>query len=227
MRAMLALSDVKTPILENVQALIDASKTFSESSADDQSLPSTALLALGVLEKQQINGPSNDIAKLAGEELVSRITAKGNAQERAVLAEALGNTGNPKYEDLILDQFDDENALVRASSARGLSSLASPKADHALLNAVSKETNIETRKSIAEAWVLKTGASGQFDVARLATTISSEADESIRLSLVSVLGREAATQPAAKAALISHYKKETSTAIKYKIGSYLKAEELF
>jgi len=227
MRAMHALADVKTPIPESVEALIEASRSFSDTTIEDHSLASTALLALGVLEKQQADGSGSDLADLASEELVSRMQSRASAQERAVLAEALGNTGNPKYEELILDQFSDENAMVRVSSARGLASIGSPNADIALLDAVAKETNVDARKSIAEAWVMKDGERGKVDVTKLAAAISRESDEAIRTSLVVVLGREAAVQPAAKAALINQFHQEKSVAVKYKIGSYLKADELF
>jgi HEAT repeat protein len=227
MQAMHALADVDKPLPESVDALIGMAKTFSLEANDENNLESTALLALGVVDRHQV-GPdatAKELGKRATETLLDKLKGDLGTQERAVLIEALGNTGNPDVTPVIIDHFNDDSRMVRVSAARALSRMDAP-ADQAILDAVLHESVADTRDEIARAWAQKGGPAGSFDYDQAVGMLAREPQETIRLSLVAVLGRQAATLPAVKAALAKQFAQETSAKVKYEIGKYLSAADI-
>lgn len=225
MQAIHALADVAKPLPESVDAIIEMAKTFEPDG--ENNLESTALLALGVVERQQLNGEARELGKRAADVLLEKMKREDAGDyEKAVLVDALGNTGNPQHAQTIIDQFNDDAPVVRVSAARALARMDLPNTEQALLDAMSRETVADSRREIASAWATKGGQVGVYDTGKLIEMLGKEREESVKLSMIAVLGREAATQPAIKSALVNQYEKETSTKVKYAIGKYLSADDI-
>lgn len=226
MQAIHALADVTKPLPESIDALAGMAKAFSLEMRDDNDLESTALLALGVVERNQLDGDEKELGRRAAAVLLEKLKSGPGVQERAVLIDALGNTGNPEHTGVIIGYFNDTSHLVRVSAARALSRMETPDADQALLDAVQHEASADARREIAQAWAQKGGEAGTFDVDKAMELLSKESEEDIRVELIQVLGRKVASHPAVKNALAKQFLSETSVKVKYEIGRHLSAGDI-
>jgi hypothetical protein len=223
-RAVHALADVASPLPEAVDAMVDIASRYTESQAQGDSLPASALLALGVLHQRQRQADGS-LAQRVGDHLAEQLVAAPASEQRAVILEAIGNTGDATREATVAAFLGDAEPSVRVAAARSLARLEGPRRDALLAAALGRETEPRVRQATAEAWA-KSGSRGGAVVTELASLLERETDDAVKVSLIALLGREAALDEAAKAALVQELKRARSPHEKREIGRYLSAKDL-
>jgi HEAT repeat protein len=221
-RAVHALADVASPLPEAVDAMIDVAGRYTESQAHGDSLPASALLALGVLHQRQSDG---SLAQRVGDLLAERLADAPAAEQRAVILEAIGNTGDAAREAAVAAFLGDAEPSVRVAAARALARLGGPGRDTLLAAALGREIDPRVRQATAEAWV-KSESRGGTVVTELAGLLERETDDGVKMSLIALLGREVSHDETAKAALVQALQRAQSPQGKREIGRYLSAKDL-
>lgn len=107
--AAMSLGLVKEPAEGTKQALAEAA------GSKDPSLSSTATLALGNLAKS-----AGESAADVVDDLVAKLAAATDANDRAHFLDALGNTGSPRAKAAILAHVHDAESLVRGAALSAL-----------------------------------------------------------------------------------------------------------
>lgn len=221
MRAAHAVGETDAPIAEAVDALIYNSREFST----EDSLASTSLLALGILERRQTT-KDPETAERVNEELLSQIAQVNISDEqRAVLSEALGNTGNEKNESVLSQQLGSQSASVRRSAARGLARIDTEGGAKILFDALAQEKDVQVRQVLADQ-LAKFNSRKGITLEELTRSIKQESDVTTRVALVHSLGREIEKNPAAKKVLKDIFASDSSARVKVAVGQHLKGDEL-
>ncbi len=228
MRAAAALQDIPKPSAKTAQTLIDQSRHLSEN-PEDRQVGNASLLALGALSHRMLD-KQPALAQTAREELGRRLRSTQDGAEREVLLDAIGNSGDTALIDAVQPFAGDPSAATRARAAHAYRRMPLEKVEPLLATWMAKESDATVRRSIGNAlaeglFVEHKGASSA-TVAVVLQQLSQEQDARQRAVLIGLLGTAAASDPAAKQGLISHFPRETVAELKVLIGRFVTAEEL-
>lgn len=228
MRAASALSDIPKPSLQTARTLIDQSRQPA-SNVEEREVSGAALLALGALSHRVLASQPAVVEAVRGD-LTERLRSASASTERNLALDAIGNAGDKALADAVREYGKDADPGVRAHAAQAFRRMELGTSEPVLADWLSREEEPQVRRSIASALNEKlhddqrapSPATVQAAVARLAK----ESDAPSRAVLIELLGRAAATEPAAKQALIEQFRREKLVELQVLIGRYVGAADL-
>ncbi len=153
-------------------------------------------------------------------ELLDGAIAGHDARQRVDFVHALGNTGDASLSPQIVPMLGDAAPAVRAAAAHSLGALGTDPVAEALLARLRQEPVDVVRGAIATAlttWSAPTPTA----MTALRATLPGEREESTRLAMVQILGRNLATYPENRAALQSLLRTESSERIRRELAQML------
>lgn len=228
MRAASALSDIPKPTLQTARALIEQSRQPA-ANVEEREVSGAALLALGALSHRVLSSQPA-VAEVVRGDLTERLRSASAPAERNLALDAIGNAGDKALAETVREYGKDADPVVRVHAAQAFRRMELDTSEPVLADWLSREEEPQVRRSIASALNEKlhedqrapSAATVQAAVARLAQ----EGDAPSRAGLIELLGRAAATESAAKQALIEQFRREKIVELQVLIGRYVGAADL-
>ena len=217
-RAATALSDVPQPTRASSLALVEASRD-----TEPQLVSGTAIRALGHLEgRTAVLEPElqAELRDVLHKELAS---ARGNGRVVDVL-DAIGNTADKNFVPELGRRLGDGSPAVREHAARAFRSMKEPDAHQLLIARLRVEAEADVRGAIVDS-LFQLEAREPEGIALAAQQLATEPSPVVRSALIRWLGASVAL-PAARAALVAHFRREQLPELLQLIGKYVSADEL-
>lgn len=172
---------------------LDSLRRLSDS-GEDAGLRDTALLALGGAARHASDSTSTqDAARSAIRELQRGAADAKDVQRRTLLLSALGNTASPDVLETLRAYLADPDPQVRAAATNALRLIPGAEVDALLADIVLRDAEPLVRRSAAEALGRRSLDARLLGV--LSTSLRSDNDVLVRLSVVDVLAAGARTLP--------------------------------
>jgi hypothetical protein len=208
LRAIVAMSDVRTPATESITALWDTTQAYT--GGDDRyRMASSATFALGTIGKTLNAANDPEYADL-------RSNLLGNAMS--------GNTRDATLANEVVVLLDDSEPAVRRATALSLGSLGTDQVADRLVSQYRREDNVYVRGAIAESlqsWTQPTDDA----MAMFRQTVLTEVDESSRYNIAVLLGDNLAAFPQNEPVLREIMRSEQSKRIRQKVADALAANK--
>lgn len=178
-----------------------------------------SLLRLG-----SISARSNDptLREYLGQALMDTHAAADNDTRRVLLIDAMGNSGDQRFIDVLSRELSAVSPGNRRHAARALAKLASDETTPLLVKHLATENDPRTTAELARA-LTKTGRPLPDAIPILEQRLQNTGDYE-RAAIIKLLGSQ--NSEAAKQALVQHFKREKSARLKQLIGRYLPATAL-
>lgn len=211
-RAVSALADLDEPSQEVVDVLLDRAKT-------DDTAGKVSILAVGTMASRADNTALRQHMLTA---LNDRHSAASYTSERLVLLDAMGNTKDERFLELLNDELGSSTHDIRRHAALALSKLPAEMAKPVLFSRLMEEQDPRVSTTLIKA-LKKTGAASVELTAALDQLLTQSRDNQ-RTAIVDLLGAQSSND--ARQLLAKQFKREKNVHIKQRIGRYLPAEAL-
>ena len=227
MRAAAALQDIPRPSVGTAKTLVDQAR--QQGSAEDVQVSRSALLALGALSHRTLERQP-EVSELARGEFRNHLQTAQNPEEIRTVLAAIGNAGDKSLVDTLSKYSQDAEEQVRASAADAYRRMDRTTMEPQLRDWLGKEEAGRVRAAIAGSLVERLHEDRQpasaETIAIAAARLATESDPRARSALIELLGTAAATDAAAKQALIQQFSRETAVDLKVLIGRFVSGEDL-
>lgn len=224
MRAAAALQDIPRPSAQTAQTLIAQAKA-----SDDAMVNQSALLAMGALSRrtQRLDPAATDLIRA---ELRARLQAPLRPEDRKLVLDAVGNSGDRDLAPLLDSYRHDESIETRAHAARAYRRMDVAVMEPALGDWLRDEKDSQVCRAIGQSLADRLREAAQAPstatVQAVAARLTVESDPAARAALIGVLGLAAENDAAAKRALVAQFHSETEVQLKVQIGRFVRAEDL-
>lgn len=229
MRAAAALPDIHKPSAQTARTLIDQASLGRGGSPEDRQVAGSALLALGALS-HRAGSRQPQLTTLVRDDLTERLRTARAPEERALMLDAIGNTGDKQLAEIVKPQTQDESPLVRSHAAQAFRRMDLSTSEPVLAEWLGSEKEPAVRRSIASALNEKLHEEQRPPslavVQSAALQLGSETDPQARAALIELLGRAAASEATAKQALVAQFHRESVSDLQVLIGRYVTAADL-
>ena len=217
LRAIVALGAVARPNAASLESLWQAALT-AEREGDAQ-VASTATLALGTAGST-LRGTDEDSYASLRASLVSGASDAADPERRTTFVLALGNTGDATLSPEIVSYLDDDDPRVRRAAARATEQVGAGDVAEELMLHLEQEPNSIVRAAVASALVSwEEPPSTAMESIR--TLIGGERDETVRLQMARVLGKNLSSFPENRPVLAGMLRTEQSKQMRREIAESL------
>ena len=223
MRAIVAMSGLKTPTAESISVLWDTAQNGT-SGDERQRMVGAATFALGSLGHSMNKSSDPEYSSLRSSLLDNALSA-GEVNQRANFITALGNTQDTTLANELVILLDDAEPSVRRATALSLGSLGTDQVADQLVSHYSQEDNGYVRGAIAESlqsWTQPTDSA----MAMFRQKVSTEVDERTRYNIALLLGNNLAHFPENETVLKEIMRIEPSKRIRQKVAEALAMQKL-
>ena len=215
-RAALALADIGEPTVDTAELLL------ARAQADEDALVSNvSLLGLGTMAKRSDEG---ELRSFVRDSLDDALAAASDEGEARVLLDAMGNSGDSAFADVLESHLGVESPTTREHAARALGRLDPAEAGPRLLKQLEAEADPEVSAAIVAAY---RGPATTDAIATMADKLEDSSSATERAALINWLGTASSREPAAQRRLVAHAKRETDARLLQQIGAYVPAAELW
>lgn len=212
-RAASALSDIGEPKLSSAEQL-------AAKGSEEGMVGNVSLLGLGNLGSRS---QTDDVRDYVRTELTAQLDDAQRGRKNVVL-DAIGNSGDPGFADRVSAEFDSEDPVTRRHAARALGRMAPSVSSRRLLDQLEEEPDADTRTAIVKA--LKGAKATDALVTTMSSRLATSSSKAERRAIIDWLGAALSSQPAARDALVAHFRVETDARLKQLIGTFLPASAL-
>lgn len=217
LQAIVALGAVAHPNAASLESLWQAART-AEMEGDAQ-VASTATLALGTVGSTLLGTDEDSYASLQAS-LVSGASDATGPERRTTFVLALGNTGDATLSPEIVSYLDDDDPRVRRAAARATEQVGASDVAEELMLHLEQEPNSIVRAAVASALVSwEEPPSTAMESIRM--LIGDERDETVRLQMARVLGKNLSSFPDNRPVLAGMLRTEQSNPIRRQIAESL------
>ncbi|SME99786.1 hypothetical protein [Pseudobacteriovorax antillogorgiicola] len=217
-QAISALADHGEPSLEVTQLVMNYATDSSS-----RMLSVVSLLAVGSIGDRS-RAQHQEVAQTVQTYLKSRLDDAQGVSEEVNVLDAIGNSGDNKFDNDLRKRLDHKQPSIRASAALAYRNMEPVVGETVIVKSLNQEPHPDVRLSMVEALhTLKVKSPKA--LAAGAKSLEKETSKKVKTQLVNWLG-SAKSETVAKNALVEAFHRETNTDIKQHIGRYLSAKDL-
>lgn len=214
-RAASALSDIGEPTRSTAELLLAQAR-----SDDAPMVESVSLLGLGHMTRRS---GDEELRAYVRDSLAGELANAASAERTHLVLDAMGNSGDPAFADVLAAHADAESAATRLHAVEALGRLDPGASGSRLLERFRAETDPAVGAAIVKAL---RGPATADAVALMSDKLSASTSITERAAIIAWLGSASRTRPEARTLLAAHVREETNARLVQQIGAFVPASEL-